>query len=207
MNWRKLLRGVVLGVVLGAAGIVPAPLAQGAASAAAGVAVAKPAAKIKNGAIPNLGQMAPNLYRGGQPEEAGFAELKKLGIEIVVNFRETEKAEKEERARVEALGIRYVEIPWSGFDDPAHKDVAQFLQVLKENPGKKVFFHCRRGAERTGVMGATYRMAFEGWTAEQALHEMEQFKFRGFWFRHLKRYVRSFPEQFKTDSAFAPLRP
>lgn len=196
-------------MLLACAGALPQAWAQSAAPAATASAMPafKPAEKIKNGYIPNLGQMAPNLYRGGQPEAEGFAELQKLGVGIVVNFRETEKADKNERAAVEKLGMKYVDIPWSGFDDPDNKHVAQFLQVLKENPDTKVFFHCRRGAERTGVMGAAYRMSFQGWTPEQALQEMEQFKFRGFWFRHLKRYVRSFPDQLKNDPALKPFAP
>lgn len=168
---------------------------------------AKPAGKIKSGLIPNLGQMAANLYRGGQPEDAGYAELKELGVQIVVNFRETKNAGKEEKASVEALGMKYIDIPWSGFDNPDNKQVAQFLQVLKDNSDRKIFFHCRRGAERTGVMGAAYRMAFERWTPEQALEEMEQFKFRGLLFRHLKKYVRSFPQQLETDPALQPFKP
>jgi protein tyrosine phosphatase (PTP) superfamily phosphohydrolase (DUF442 family) len=185
----------------------PARGASGTASEAPPRAAALAAEKLRTVGLPNLGRISQNLYRGGQPEKGGYAELKKLGVEIVINFRETEKAEKEERARVEALGMQYVEIPWSGFDDPGNKDVAKFLQMIKDNSGKKIFFHCRRGAERTGVMGATYRMAFEGWTPEQTLDEMEQFKFRGLWFRHLKKYVRSFPQQLESDPILQPFKP
>lgn len=178
--------------------VAPAPVAQ---------VIAKPAQKVAANGLPNLGRMAENIYRGGQPESAGYAELKKLGVQIVVNFRETKEAEKEERASVEALGMKYIEIPWSAFDHPDNKQVAQFLQVLKDDSGKKIFFHCRRGAERTGVMGAAYRMAFERWTPQQALDEMEEFKFRGLLFRHLKKYVRSFPQQLETDPALQPFTP
>jgi len=150
--------------------------------------------------------VAPNLYRGAQPRDAGFAELKKLGVAIVVNFRETDKGENEEKNRVEALGMKYVEIPWSSFSKPDNKQVAQFLQLVKDNPKQKVFFHCRRGAERTGVMGAAYRMAFEKWTPEQALEEMEEFHFRGFFFGHLKKYVRTFPQQLESDPLLQPFK-
>lgn len=197
--FRKLLMATLL-----ASGAAAAPaLFQSAAPAPA--ATASPAAKIKNAELPNLGQMAPNLYRGAQPRDQGFAELKKMGVSIVVNFREGEKAE-EERERVEALGIKYVEIPWSSFDKPDNKQVAQFLQLIKDNSGQKIFFHCRRGAERTGVMGAAYRMAFEKWTPEQALAEMEEFNFRGLFFRRLKNYVRNFPQQLESDPLLQPFK-
>jgi protein tyrosine/serine phosphatase len=74
---------------------------------------------------------------------------------------------------------------------------------------KVVFVHCERGSERTGVMIACYRMSTDGWTAEQALTEMEAFGFRRFGFGHLKRFVREFPslmrrEPFARDPSSAP---
>jgi len=177
-------------------------LVKPAASPAAAKAptTATPASKVKLEGLPNLGKVHERLYRGGQPEKEGFDELKKLGVQIVVNFREGHEQDTDgEKARVEAMGMRYVDIPWRGFDDPSNAQVAEFLRLVNDNPDKSIFYHCRRGAERTGVMTAAYRMAFQRWTPEQALAEMEEFKFRGFWFRHLKRYVRSFPEQLQSD--------
>jgi len=37
---------------------------------------------------------------------------------------------------------------------------------------EKVFVHCRFGDDRTGVFVAAYRMAFDGWPAQQAMEEM-----------------------------------
>lgn len=202
----KLFRTLLL-ATLAASSLPAQPSSQNSLGAPVVAAAAKPAIKVEAPGLPNLGRVTVNLYRGGQPEKEGYAELKKLGIEVVVNFRETDQAHKDERSNLEALGMKYVEIPWRGFDNPDNKQVAQFLQLLRDSSGKKVFFHCRRGAERTGVMGAAYRIAFERWTPEQALTEMEQFKFRGFWFRHLKKYVRSFPEQLESDPSLQPFRP
>lgn len=169
---------------------------------------AAPAAKIKAKGLPNLGRVNDNLYRGGQPEarHKAFEQLRELGIDIVVNLRDDQDDTEEERRLVEALGMQFVSIPWSGHKDPDNAQVAEFLRLVRENPDKQIFVHCRRGAERTGVMLAAYRMSVEGWTPEQALAEMEEFKFRGFWFRHLKRYVREFPEHWENEPAFAPLR-
>lgn len=102
--------------------------------------------------------------------------------------------------------MQFVSLPWTGYESPDHAQVAEFLQLIRDNPDKQIFVHCRRGAERTGVMVAAYRISVEGWTPEQALAEMEEFKFRGFWFRHLRRYVRRFPEHWEREPAFAPLR-
>jgi protein tyrosine/serine phosphatase len=54
-----------------------------------------------------------------------------------------------------------------------------------------VFVHCRRGADRTGVVVAVYRVCVEGWTKEDAIAEMMTggFHFHSSW-QHLVRYVR-----------------
>ncbi|MCL6480279.1 MAG: dual specificity protein phosphatase family protein [Firmicutes bacterium] len=167
-----------------------------------------PAEKLHLSGLPNLGKVHENLYRGGQPDAAagGYRSLQELGIEIVVNFRNDADDVEPERARLEALGIRFVHIPWSSFRRPDNRQVAQFLQLLQQHRNQKIFVHCQRGAERTGVMLAAYRIAVQGWTAEQALAEMEAFKFRGFWFRHLKHYIRNFAQHWASDPAFHALQ-
>jgi protein tyrosine/serine phosphatase len=77
--------------------------------------------------------------------------------------------------------------------------VAQFLGLLRDNPERKVFVHCQRGAERTGVMVACYRMSREHWTADKAVAEMEAFRFRAGRFEHLERFVREFPTLLLSD--------
>jgi protein tyrosine phosphatase (PTP) superfamily phosphohydrolase (DUF442 family) len=156
---------------------------------------AKAAKKLKVSGLPNFGEVTEHLYRGGQPTSAGLEKLKELGIEIIVNFRDEPQKIESERQRVQRLGMRYVSIPWRGKDDPNDSQVAAFLHLLRENAGEKVFVHCRRGSERTGVMVAAFRISEQGWTSAQALQEMEAFGFRGFWFRHLKKYVKQLPEQ------------
>ncbi|MCL6564836.1 MAG: dual specificity protein phosphatase family protein [Acidobacteriia bacterium] len=183
-------------------------VAQKAAPASETDARFAPAEKLRMPGLPNLGRVHENLYRGGQPDAAagGYRSLRELGIEIVVNFRNDADDVEPERAWLEALGIRLVHIPWSGFQKPDNRQVAEFLQLLQQHRNRKIFVHCQRGAERTGVMLAAYRIAVQGWTAEQALAEMEAFKFRGFWFRHLKHYVKNFPRHWASDPAFRVLQ-
>ena len=151
------------------------------------------AARLRLHGVPNFGVVSPQLYRGGQPKDTGVAELKRLGVDIVVNLRHETGLIARERALVNAHGMRYVSIPWEGRHTPSAEQVAQFLKLLHDNADRKVFVHCRRGAERTGVFVAGYRIAHEHWTPEQALAEMERFRFRGLRFGHLKRFVRAFP--------------
>lgn len=182
-----------------------APPASAGSSAATASTTATPAEKVQRPGLPNLGKVSDTLYRGGQPEKAGYDALKALGVEIVVNLRDEGPSIGAERKEVESRGMRFVSLPWGALSKPDNAEVAAFLQLLRDNPDKPVFVHCKRGAERTGVMVSAYRMSQQGWTPEQALAEMEAFKFRGFWFWYLKSYVRKFPELLKTHPALRPL--
>jgi len=164
--------------------------------APAAAQVAKP---VQQPGLPRFGTVTSHLYRGGQPENRGFAELKGLGIDLVVNLRNEPDEIARERAVVEAQGLRYASIPWRGKENPKPEQVAEFLALLRANSDKKVFVHCERGSERTGVMIACFRMSTERWTPEQALAEMAAFGFRRFGFGHLKRFVREFPTLLMRD--------
>ena len=154
--------------------------------------------------IPNAGEVTPALYRGGQPTSQGFEALANLGINIVVDLRGSRKDESE---LVTKLGMRYVSIPWHC---PFPKDdaFASFLTLLRQNPGEKVFVHCRLGDDRTGMTIAAYRMAEQSWTAIRAKQEMEAF---GFTLPHhficpsLLSYEESFPQRFRSNPAFDSL--
>src|ERR1700680_1532079 len=156
--------------------------------------------------LPNFGEATTTLYRGGQPSKEGFRTLAKMGINIVVDLRGSRDSE---RKIVTHLGMQYVAIPWQ-CSCAKDKTFAQFLTLLRNNPGKKIFVHCRLGDDRTEMMIASYRMAEEGWSAEKAEKEMEKF---GFSFPHrrlicpgLSSYEEHFPQRFKTRPAFRNLR-
>ena len=197
---------LILTTILAVAVCVPAT-ARAQQAATASQSAATPAQKLELAGVPNSAQVNATLYRGGQPEKEGYAALKRLGIEIVVSFRDEKDKIEAERRIVESLGMLYVSVPWRSSRDPESREVAAFFQVLRDFAGRKVFAHCRRGADRTGVMIATYRIAFENWTPEQALREMEEFRFRGFWLPHLKEYIRNFPQELASHPELRALQP
>jgi protein tyrosine/serine phosphatase len=156
--------------------------------------------------LPNFGEATTTLYRGGQPSKRGFTILAKMRINIVVDLRGSRESE---RRIVTHLGMRYVAMHWY-CSFPKDETFAQFLRLVRKNPGKKIFVHCRLGDDRTGMMIASYRMAQEGWSADRAEKEMERY---GFDFAHrdlicpgLSHYEKEFPEHLKTSPAFRDLR-
>jgi tyrosine-protein phosphatase SIW14 len=150
--------------------------------------------------VGNFGRVTENLYRGAQPSPEGFSQLKKLGIGMVVNFRDERGEQQTEQRAAEALGMRYVVIGWNARKEPTDAQVAEFLALVRENAQTKIFAHCHLGADRTGVMLATYRIAEDHWTAEQALAEMKAFHLH-FWLPHLKHYVSDFPRRMQNSPA------
>lgn len=163
------------------------------------------ARKVTFKGVPDFGEVTPTLYRGAQPTKEGFRNLAKMGINIVVDLRGSRESE---RQLVTQLGMQYVAIPWRCFH-PKDAPFAQFLTLVRENPGKKVFVHCRVGDDRTGMDIAAYRMAEQGWTPEEARKEMEAYGVT--WFHRmicpgLSSYEKKFPERFMSSPAFKNLR-
>jgi tyrosine-protein phosphatase SIW14 len=180
----------------------PAPVSAAASPASTGHA---PGREIPLDGVSKFGEVTPTLYRGSQPKEEGFAKLAEFGITIVVDLRGSRDKERE---KVTKVGMQYVPIPWRCFH-PEDADFAQFLALLRKNPGSKVFVHCNTGIDRTGMMIAAYRIAEQGWTAAEARKEMDAYGFsiihRGICPR-LADFEEDFPKRWATSSAFEDLR-
>jgi protein tyrosine phosphatase (PTP) superfamily phosphohydrolase (DUF442 family) len=162
--------------------------------------------KLQIRGIPNAGKINDALYRGAQPKQAGLVELKKLGITTIVDLRrdDPQKADWEGREAA-ALGLRFVYIPIGGWKPPREEQVAEFLELFRNDPKARVFIHCRFGDDRTGLFVAIYRLAVDQWTTKQAIGEMYFFGFNGFWHPSMKRFIREFPEHMRSSSVLAPL--
>lgn len=160
----------------------------------------------KTPGISNFGRVTPRLYRGGQPSIQGLESLKTMGVSIIVDMRG--RPNSNEESSVTKLGMQYVSIPWH-CPFPNDKPFIRFLKVVAENPEKKIFVHCRLGDDRTGMAIAAYRIADEGWSADEAMHEMRAFGFTGI---HplicpgIAHFEKEFPEHLKTNPAFQELR-
>jgi len=141
-------------------------------------------------ALPRFYEVAPGVYRGGQPTREGFILLKERGIRTVINLREG----RNERGLVEGLGMKYVYIPVDPWRRVPASAIQTFLATVSDPANHPVFVHCRRGADRTGFMIGAYRIAHQGWSAKQAYAEARALGMR-WWFRGLKRQLREFAEQ------------
>ncbi|HUN64370.1 MAG TPA: protein tyrosine phosphatase family protein [Candidatus Sulfotelmatobacter sp.] len=165
------------------------------------------AEKISIPGIRDAGKINDYLYRGAQPKESALKELKQLGITTIVDLRgERHGLMETERKNAQALGMEVVNLPGNGWSPPTDQQIAQFFEIMQTTPRRKVFLHCWLGGDRAGIFIAAYRMAFERWTPEQALQEMHEFHFHGFWHPAMAKYVQEFPERLASSPALAVFR-
>lgn len=97
-----------------------------------------------------------------------------MHITTVVDLREPGKNSELERQTVEALGMKYVNIPMSAFSAPTNQELARALSLLVHD-SQPVFVHCWRGKDRTGTVVACYRIQHDGWDNRRALAEAKKY--------------------------------
>jgi protein tyrosine/serine phosphatase len=120
--------------------------------------------------VKNLNRVAPNLYRSGQPHEAGFRLLKeRYGVRTVINLRDFHSDEP----YVSGLGLRTSKIGMHAWHIE-REDLVQALHDIRVGMRRgPTLVHCQHGADRTGVVTALYRILYQGWSKEAAIDEME----------------------------------
>ena len=105
----------------------------------------------------NLSLLIKNIYRGAQPTEEALQLLKGFGIQTIISFRHEADVIEKEQKQAEALGLRFISLPWRIQFHPDQPVMRQFLDELKNKENEPFFFHCRRGSERTGVAEAIFQ--------------------------------------------------
>ena len=152
--------------------------------------------------IKNFGQMDDRFFRGGQPKENDYSQLAALGIKTVIDLQNEPTAY--EKQNVEALGMKYVNIPMSDKDYPEGAKIEQFLKLVDDPTTGKFYVHCAGGRHRTGVMGAVYRFNRYNWNYDQVYAEMKKFDFYTRWGHgEMKKFVQDYSVNFQTKSAVA----
>lgn len=123
--------------------------------------------------LPNFGQVAPGLYRSGQPNREGIARAAKLGVKTLLVIRK--KVGAEERAEAERLGLRIESVPMSGFFSPSFGNVDRALKIINDPAKQPVLVHCRFGKDRTGVTVGAYRTALQRMAVAEAVTEAKSY--------------------------------
>jgi protein tyrosine/serine phosphatase len=142
--------------------------------------------------IGNFGQAGDRYFRGEQPVGRDYSDLAALGVKTVIDLQ-ADGDNADEPQLVKDAGMTFYRIPMTTHTPPTAAQLAEFLTIVTDPSRQPVYVHCAGGRHRTGVMTAVYRMAQDGWTADQAFQEMKHYKF-GADFLHpeFKRFVYSY---------------
>jgi protein tyrosine phosphatase (PTP) superfamily phosphohydrolase (DUF442 family) len=137
-------------------------------------------------------RVCDGLYRGGRITPALASELAAMGVKTVVSLRVLGKDEP----MIECAGLNYIHIKFQAWR-PDDEEVVQFLKLATDKNCQPVYVYCNRGADRTGMMCAVYRVLVCGWSREEALHEMSQgpFGYNPIW-KKLRCYVETFDAEY-----------
>ena len=170
------------------------------ASASFGKTHADPA--FSNIKIKNFGKMDDRFYRGAQPKAEDFKDLKALGVKTVIDLQDSPTSY--EKGAVEALGMRYVNIPMSDSSYPKQESIDTFLKLVNDPATGTMYVHCAGGRHRTGVMGAVYRFNVNHWNLDQAYTEMKDYDFyTRFGHGDLKTFVEDYSQHMQNSATTA----
>ncbi len=133
--------------------------------------------------VANFTKVTDKLWRGSQPDMNDpdiFRKLEQRGVKTVINLRHNH----DDFDKLKETNIRYLWIPMRSWH-PEEEDLVLFLSALRRafaDPNLwPVFVHCAEGKDRTGYAIAAYRIIEEQWEAEDAIHEMFDFRYNTFW--------------------------
>lgn len=143
--------------------------------------------RILNTEINHFHKVNNHLYRGGQPSEKGFHELKTLGIKHIINLRTDSNPGNTPLS--EEFTIQHIPVSVNPFKKPKEADVIQFLKAVTSSSNQPVFVHCQEGVDRTGLMIAAYRIVIDGWSKDEAITEMHTTGSHWF-FKRFESYLR-----------------
>jgi len=168
--------------------LVLAGFAAAAPAATAPTSASRPstwAEAVAGTHVPNLYRVEPDLLRSAQPDAAGFQDLATLGVKTILDLR----AGHDDAREAGKAALRFLHVPmraWSARDG----EVVEALKILSDRSNRPILVHCQKGADRTGMVLALYRVVFQGWSKQDALREMDEGGYHhSSWFRNLDRFV------------------
>jgi protein tyrosine phosphatase (PTP) superfamily phosphohydrolase (DUF442 family) len=103
--------------------------------------------------ILNWRRLDDRITTSGQPDEAGLAAIRDLGVVHVVNLalHTHPKALSDQAGSVAALGMKYTHIPVD-FDNPTEDDFDRFCAIMASAADVPVHVHCIVNARVTAFV-------------------------------------------------------
>lgn len=121
----------------------------------------------------NKHEVSPGVYRAAQPAPHHIRQFAEQGGRTVLYLRHgTEFGSWQlEKDACEKYGIALIQLGLKSRELPSLELLEELAEVFltAERP---VLFHCKSGADRTGLAGALWRLIVEGSTVEEAREQL-----------------------------------
>ena len=147
--------------------------------------------------IYNFHHVDEGVYCGSWiKRESQIKSLKELGIDTIINlqaggiFNIDGRIIKRESKWAKKYNIKFNHVPISSIR-LNRKNIEKTVVLLKaeKDKGRKIYFHCRLGDHRVGLLLALYRMKYESWTLAEASKEMTSHWFHPFYYFYWKKFL------------------
>ena len=124
--------------------------------------------------VPNLYRVSTSFYRSAQPEREGFVALvQRCGVRTIISLR----AFHSDGPLVKDLHVTRYDIPMHAWHIELEDVVAALKRLTESMRRGPTLLHCEHGADRTGLVTALYRIAYQGWNKNAAIDELENGNF------------------------------
>jgi predicted protein tyrosine phosphatase len=118
-------------------------------------------------------KVSEGLTRGSRIDDpAAYASLTQQGFKGIVDLTLEGTRDAEDGA---AAGLHTLNVKILDNSAPTEGQMKQFLDFVTAPENSPAYVHCEAGKGRTGVAVASYRMAVDGWPADQAIAEAKKF--------------------------------
>jgi protein tyrosine/serine phosphatase len=152
------------------------------------------------------------VYKGSRPKsDADYQFLQSLHIKYVVDLQAVPFLSHSEQKKAKKYGITVLPGTMNASPfSPTEKHVNKVLAILHDGRYHPVYFHCKLGRDRTGVIAALYKMYFMGMSEPEAMQYLHEngYGFKFGWLRSgLTRYLRNHPTPPVSFPSSVPVQP
>lgn len=126
--------------------------------------------------IENFGRVTADLWRGDMPTDRGFEELHRLGVRTIINLRKY--PDNPPAATAPAHAVHIPMSPRVPQQESVLRAIREIEDALADPARRPVFIHCGEGRDRAGYVIAAWRRVIGDWSADDAIHEMMNFRAR-----------------------------
>lgn len=130
----------------------------------------------------NFDEIGPGIYRSNQPTTGRFETYAEMGVKTIINLRGEDKYSYYlfEKETCDRLGMKLIDIKMWARMATKKARILEAIEAIRTSE-KPLIFHCKSGADRTGLMGAVYKLVFEDATVDEARKQL------GLRYIHLKQ--------------------